>query len=139
MGVLSSLAAICKRSRPRSSSPLSSVLSRGRWGPVYLPGATFLPSARRFLLAVLATSWPGSRARRGTPREQGKQTVRQSPLSSGRPCGYLCGCTQFGLGGLVVRILQKLLAAPNGAGPRELALMLAAVLGMILAILASLI
>jgi len=38
-----------------------------------------------------------------------------------------------------VRILQKLLAAPNGAGPRELALMLAAVLGMILAILASLI
>jgi len=37
-----------------------------------------------------------------------------------------------------VRLLQKILAAPYGAGPRELALMLAAVLGMMLAILAGL-
>jgi len=36
-------------------------------------------------------------------------------------------------------MLQKLLAVPNGAGPRELALMLAAVLGMMVAILASLV
>ncbi len=44
-----------------------------------------------------------------------------------------------GLGGLAVRLLQKILAMPYGAGPRELALMLAAILGMMIAIATSLI
>ena len=45
----------------------------------------------------------------------------------------------FGLGGLAVRFLERLLAVPYGAGPRELALMLAAVLGMIIATVAGMI